>query len=703
MVPDVPQLLLPIGLALIAFAGGYGLGCRRRRSPLTDPALVRELGSLRAAEIELYVQPILLVANPGKFGLEILPRCRSPRLRSLDTRQLRAFARQQGLAARLDQLMIQRLPGLEAELSRQPLSAASIDHFSFNISGESLASNKALEGLMAQLREHHINHRGFTLEISETAANQKLEGITTTTPTAAERIHRELGVRVCIDEFGSGFSSFRRIAEAWYDAIKLDRELVQDLHGSFRLQRFLGAFLGSAHSLGKVVGVEGVAEYRDLVAAIRLGADALQGPLIGEPMLAAEFPLFLEHSPWADGGKVQQVIAPLRSAQSQQERSRNNDRTGNLSLERYILENWAGLRSFEEFVLLFVNELRSWGLDTMRMSLAFLPDHDDVDCFQYIWYAHHPGEVETLCMGREFLENPEHLASPLYYLASRADVLRQRLDTPESPDFPFLRSLQERGATDYLGIRLESRGVSIPVLTIALQGESRFSDVQIQRIESLSALLSLLFHSFESERAKRLALLDPLTQLANRRSFDSFLMANVAASRMTGRHLALLLLDIDHFKDVNDTYGHAHGDHCLRQLAGILTTQLRQQRDFLARLGGEEFAVILLDNNAEQVQAIAERLRLSVAAVPISNARLDPSQSHFLTVSIGGAIWEASSGVACEADDLQHLADDCLYEAKRRGRNRVMCHRLDEERPPGLDRESSPGTSAPRSADGASS
>ena len=112
-------------------------------------------------------------------------------------------------------------------------------------------------------------------------ANQRLEEFT---PTAAERLHRELGVRVCIDDFGSGFSSFRRIAESWYDAIKVNQELVHDLHGSFRLQRFLGAFLGSAHALGKVVGMEGVAEYRDLVAAIRLGADALQGPLIARPM-----------------------------------------------------------------------------------------------------------------------------------------------------------------------------------------------------------------------------------------------------------------------------------------------------------------------------------------------------------------------------------------------------------------------------------
>jgi diguanylate cyclase (GGDEF)-like protein len=427
--------------------------------------------------------------------------------------------------------------------------------------------------------------------------------------------------------------------------------------------------------------MEGVAEYRDLVAAIRLGADALQGPLIARPMAPADLPVFLDRSPWADAEGVHRVVSPLRSGETQLERSRSNDRSGSLSLERYILENWAGLRSFEEFVLLFVNELRSWGLDAMRLSLAFLPDRDDVDCFQYIWYAKRPGEVETLCMGRDFLENPEHLASPLHFLATGSGRLRQRLDGPETPDFPFLRTLQERGATDYLGIRLESRGVSIPVLTIALKGKSRFSEPQIQRIESLSALLSLLFHSFESERAKRLALLDPLTQLANRRSFDSFLMANAASSRLSGRTMALLLLDIDRFKEVNDTYGHAHGDDCLRQLAEILTLQLRQERDFLARLGGEEFAVILLDNSLDQVRAIAERLRSSVAAMPITHARL--GSSHPLTVSIGAAVWEASSGLVCQAEDLQHLADDCLYLAKNNGRNQVVCHRLGEPSSPG--------------------
>jgi diguanylate cyclase (GGDEF)-like protein len=673
MIREALQLLLLLGLPLIALAAGFQLGRWRRQRPTVEPALAEELRRMRPRDLELLVQPILLVANPGQFALEVMPRARTPRLRALDSLQLYSLARRLGVAPHLDRLVIQGLSELQEALAREPGTVARLDHLAFNLSAESLAGPEALQEVFVQLRRQRIDHRGYAIEISEMAVSHRLDGAGPAT-TVAERIHRELGVRVCVDRYGSAVSGLRSIAEGWYDAIKLHPELVRDLHGSFRLQRFLGAFLSSAHSLGKVVGMEGVVEYRDLVTAIRLGADSLQGPLIARPMHPDELPLFLIRSPWADAEGVRRLLAPLRDIAVMPGSQGPSNRRAVLSLERCILENWAGLRSFEEFVLLFVNELRSWGLDTQRLSLAFLPDRDDVDCFQYIWYSHEPGEVETLCMGRDFLEQPEHLASPLHYLATNASTLRRRLDGPESAGFPFLRTLQERGATDYLGIRLESRGVSVPVLTIALQGASRFTEEQIQRIESLSSLLSLLFHSFESERAKRLALLDPLTQLANRRSFDSFFKANLVAARLARRDMALLLLDVDHFKDVNDTYGHGHGDQCLRQLATILTHQLRQERDFLARLGGEEFAVILLDIDAPQTLLLAERLRASVAAVPITHARL--GHTHPLTVSIGAAVWEASAGEPCDPEALQQLADECLYEAKNAGRNQVVCRRF---------------------------
>ena len=160
-----------------------------------------------------------------------------------------------------------------------------------------------------------------------------------------------------------------------------------------------------------------------------------------------------------------------------------------------------------------------------------------------MWLPAKPGEVTTLRMDRAFLQQEEHLNSALHHIASRARFYRQRLAAMREVEFSFLELLKEQGCSDYLGIRLDSRGISIPVLTIGLRGESSFSDEQIQRIVSMSSLLSLLFYTFESERAKRLALLDALTNLPNRRSFDSFLKANITAARTNKTKLALTIFE----------------------------------------------------------------------------------------------------------------------------------------------------------------
>jgi diguanylate cyclase (GGDEF)-like protein len=343
-----------------------------------------------------------------------------------------------------------------------------------------------------------------------------------------------------------------------------------------------------------------------------------------------------------------------------------------MPLERYILHHWSSLRSFEEFVLLYAQELRSWGLALMRLSLAFLPDQDDLHCNQFIWTRDRPGDVQTLDMDASFLQRPEHLCSPLHHIATRSPLYRQRLASCRELDFPFLKELRMLGCHDYLGLRLDSRGVSVPVLTIALAEDSAFSDEQIQRIQRMSNLFSLLFHAFESDRARRLALLDPLTSLANRRSFDRTLRLLGIAAETAGTPLALALIDIDRFKAVNDGLGHAYGDECLRRVANRLTDTLGGRSDLVARLGGEEFAVILPESDTLIAQRNGERLRQAVEQAGL----LQPAGElcEPLTISIGIAVWQP--GQPCDPDQLQQLADQCLYEAKHAGRNRVVCRRL---------------------------
>ena len=160
-----------------------------------------------------------------------------------------------------------------------------------------------------------------------------------------------------------------------------------------------------------------------------------------------------------------------------------------------------------------------------------------------------------------------------------------------------------------------------------------------------------------------LASTDGLTGLANRRSFDKALVRELARCARDGLPLALLLIDVDHFKSYNDSYGHQEGDECLKRLSHLLRGMARRPGDVAARYGGEEFAVILPNTSADGGQQFAENLRTSVEALKLLHCR---SNYGIVTISIGLAC-EIPTGA--DSDMLQHT-DAALYAAKAGGRNR---------------------------------
>ncbi|MFW1972389.1 GGDEF domain-containing protein [Acinetobacter bereziniae] len=158
---------------------------------------------------------------------------------------------------------------------------------------------------------------------------------------------------------------------------------------------------------------------------------------------------------------------------------------------------------------------------------------------------------------------------------------------------------------------------------------------------------------------KKLSETDPLTNLYNRRFFNEKLDA--MQSKKT--HYAIILIDIDHFKDINDLYGHHFGDEALCQVAKLLSSQIRHS-DIVARYGGEEFIIALPDTTLDSAQAFAERCRLA-----IQNQVIESLDHHYVQLT-------ASFGIATSIDDdniskIIHLADKALYRAKQSGRNQV--------------------------------
>jgi len=165
---------------------------------------------------------------------------------------------------------------------------------------------------------------------------------------------------------------------------------------------------------------------------------------------------------------------------------------------------------------------------------------------------------------------------------------------------------------------------------------------------------------------ERLIRIDQLTNIPNRRSFDERLPLEWGRAIRTKSSISLLILDLDHFKNYNDTYGHIQGDRALQVVSKIFTQELKRSGDFAARWGGEEFVVLLANTGSGGALDVAERIRQNVENIDI--LLIDGSVSK-MTVSIG--INTQIPVVNDSVDDFIRIADAALYTAKREGRNRV--------------------------------
>ncbi|MGI2328088.1 GGDEF domain-containing protein [Planococcus sp. YIM B11945] len=254
----------------------------------------------------------------------------------------------------------------------------------------------------------------------------------------------------------------------------------------------------------------------------------------------------------------------------------------------------------------------------------------------------------------------------------------------------FMPSMKTYGRVDEMHLILKSADGRIPVLMNASERNGQYECVllpmavrqqyenelllakrQAEKIhqESIEAFNNLQTLMREVEGKKReveelnellqvLTVTDPLTGLKNRRYLDSKLSECIEAARKTALPLSILGVDIDHFKRINDTYGHAAGDTVLQELAWKLETEINEP-NFVVRLGGEEFLIVLPGSGKEETWQMAEKLRQNIARGPWKHVEV--------TISIGAALFEAGD----DAASLMEKADKALYKSKIGGRNLV--------------------------------
>lgn len=170
----------------------------------------------------------------------------------------------------------------------------------------------------------------------------------------------------------------------------------------------------------------------------------------------------------------------------------------------------------------------------------------------------------------------------------------------------------------------------------------------------------------EKERLEVMVGTDALTGLANRRRFDEVRTKEWRRACREETAISLLVVDVDHFKRYNDTYGHAEGDRCLAAVAGVIAASMRRPADFCARHGGEEFVVLLPRTDGDGARHVGEAIRAGVAALAMPHRR---SEAGIVTVSVGVAACARPHEAA--SDGLFEAADRQMYRAKAAGRDRV--------------------------------
>lgn len=171
------------------------------------------------------------------------------------------------------------------------------------------------------------------------------------------------------------------------------------------------------------------------------------------------------------------------------------------------------------------------------------------------------------------------------------------------------------------------------------------------------------------EKVLVLSRIDGLTGIANRRYFDQFLATEWRRCQRLGLPVSLAIVDIDHFKLLNDTYGHQAGDECLKMIGKVLKEFGRRPSDFCARYGGEEFAIILGNTNLLQAKALVDKVLKEIFSLKVPNKRSPTLPT--LTASIGLTTMQPSDKY--DESDLIKKADELLYLAKENGRNQVYC------------------------------
>src|SRR5215211_21056 len=574
----------------------------------------------------VHYQPRADLGTGEILGVEALARLREPEHGLLLPHSFIPLAERAGLMPELTMGVLAHALRQQEAWQHAGLTVA----MSVNVSADDVLDRRFPDRLALLLERHEDADGGLILEITERSELVESE-------LALDVLARveELGVGICLDDFGTGHSSLSQLKRLPIQQLKIDRSFVLDmLHD--RLDDAIVRFtVDLGRELGLDVVAEGVETPRQWDRLADLGCHSAQGFYLSRPVPAAALTGWLRE-------RAEREPTPRRR--------RAGARSG--SVLEALMEATAAVLAADSLGETF---------GRIASHLRILVPHDDLVVYEL-------REARSLApvfargkwADEVMADQPFSIEEGITGAAVRE---LRTLNVARTDRHPLAQKVAgtEMEPEALVSVPLLVEDLAVGALNVYRLGEDvGFSVAEAEVIERFAAMAALAFNSArQRETLRAQARTDGLTGLLNHRACHERLHDEMCDALDAGRRLSVVVLDLDRFKTINDTHGHAEGDRALRAVAESLRAAVRAD-DAVARLGGEEFALILPGAGREQAIEAAERAREAITALTVAGERLT-----------------ASAGVATCPDDsrtpgrLLELADAALYRAKGAGRDQV--------------------------------
>jgi diguanylate cyclase (GGDEF)-like protein len=619
-----------------------------RTTMRANPQLRSELTELLAVgPIATALQPIVRLHDRSIVGYEALTRF-SPRALFSTPDELFAAASTLHMEKAVD------LACLRAALGEMP-ALGPVDLFVNVLIGTLLNERQGLAALDDAVRHAGLDPASIVLEFSE---RDPVPNLSRLQRIAAQL--RSAGYRIAVDDAGAGHASMQVIAELRPEFMKVDRALIHGIDSHRARRGLLVSLLSFSGHIGARLVAEGVETQRELDALLSLGVQYGQGWMLGRPVLTQPLEGLADNTlidpNWFTRHRVWRLRTPPAPAVSLPEAPGE-------ALETTETPDLA--RALSDAALALQNEHDPMGiLGVMAAQMQRVVPVTEMT----IYIANYDTQrfVPVLATGPDrdaFLAESFSLDSGITGWAFARGTPENVTDTwthPRARQVPGTSVVQE----SLLLAPLIAGERKLGIINCYRLGVGRFSDDELKAASLFAHIAAAAWHNAQLyAELREAAVTDPLTGLYNNRWLRDAGERDLASVARDHTSLALLLLDIDHFKTVNDSSGHAAGDLVLQRVATRLRGSVRTE-DAVVRYGGEEFVVLLRRCGAAEAVTIAEALRTAVRQVALpADCPLEQ-----LTVSIGIAAYPEDG---TDLDQLLGAADRAMYTSKHTGRDRV--------------------------------